>query len=82
MLQVLQFKCFSSGMLQVVHMDVAKVDQNIASISEAYCKPLFKMFHLFQTMLQVFFIWMLHIFHTYVARVYSKCCGCFSLMLQ
>jgi hypothetical protein len=38
------------GMLQVFHMDAAKVDRDfayVASVSEACCKRLFKMFHLF-----------------------------------
>jgi hypothetical protein len=37
-------------MLQMFHMDIAKVDQDVASVasvSEACCKRLFKMFHLF-----------------------------------
>jgi hypothetical protein len=37
-------------MFQIFHMDVAKVDQDVthvASVSEACCKCLFKMFHLF-----------------------------------
>ena len=40
------------GMLQVFHMDVAKVDHDVAyaaSVLEACCKQLFKVFHLFQT---------------------------------
>ena len=47
--------------------------RHVASISEACCKRLFKMFHLFQTMLQEFFIWMLHMFHTHVVSVCFKC---------
>jgi len=34
-------------MLQVFHMDIAKVDRDVASVSEACCKRLFKMFHPF-----------------------------------
>ena len=43
------FICFID-MLQVFYVDIAKVDQdvaNVASVSEACCKRLFKMFHLF-----------------------------------
>jgi hypothetical protein len=46
------FKCFRCfrGMLQVFHLDVAKLDRDVlyvASVSEACCKSLFKIFHLF-----------------------------------
>jgi hypothetical protein len=46
------FKCFRcfSGMLQIFHMDVAKVDwdvSHVAHVSEVCYKCLFKMFHLF-----------------------------------
>jgi hypothetical protein len=50
----LNLRCFR-GMLQVLHTDVAKVDQDIthveyvASILDECFKYLFKMFHLFQT---------------------------------
>jgi hypothetical protein len=40
------------GMLQVFHMNVAKVDRDVAyfaSVSKVCCKRLFKIFHLFQT---------------------------------
>ena len=40
------------GMLQVFHMDVAKVDRDVAyaaSVSETCCKDLFKLFYVFQT---------------------------------
>jgi hypothetical protein len=48
----LYFKCFICfiDMLQVFHVDIAKVDRDVAyvaSVSEAYYKCLFKMFHLF-----------------------------------
>jgi hypothetical protein len=54
----------------------------IASVSETYCKRLFKIFHLFQSYVASIFIWIFHIFHTYVARVCSKCFSCFSCMLK
>ena len=65
MLQAYVFKCFI-GMLQVLHhMDVAKVDWDVAyvvSVSNECCKHLSKMFHLFQTYVASVLIWMLHIF--------------------
>jgi hypothetical protein len=67
-------------MLQVFHMDVAKVDRDlayVASVSEACCKHLFKVFHLFQMYAADVLIWMLHRFQQYVARVCSKCFSCF-----
>jgi hypothetical protein len=81
------FKCFRCYQIHVVsiYMDVAKVDRDVvyvASVSEAFCKRLFKMFHQFQTYVANVFIWMLHTFHTYVVIVYSKCFSYFSLMLQ
>jgi hypothetical protein len=42
-------RCFRD-MLQVLHMDVAKVDQNVAYVAmvvHVCCKRLFPMFHLF-----------------------------------
>jgi hypothetical protein len=61
------FSCFR-GMLQVYHVNVAKVDQDVAcvaSVSKAYCNHLFKIFYRFSDVcLQVFFIWMLYVFHT------------------
>jgi hypothetical protein len=55
------FKCFR-GMLQVLYIDIAKVDRDVAYIVMAIhvCfKCMFQMFHLFQT---------------YVASVLSGCC--------
>jgi hypothetical protein len=55
------FRCFTC-MLQVLYIDVAKVDQGVAHVVTAIhvCfKCIFQMFHLFQT---------------YVASVLSKCC--------
>jgi hypothetical protein len=55
-------------------MDVVKVDRDIAYVAmvvHVCCKLLFLMFHLFFQMYTTnVFIWMLHIFHTYVATVY------------
>jgi hypothetical protein len=69
----------------VFRMDVVKVDRDVAydaSVSEACCKRLFKVFYLFQTYVASVLIWMLHMFHTYVVRVCSKCFSYFILMLQ
>jgi hypothetical protein len=59
------------GMLQVFHMDVAKVDWVVAYVKmvvHVCCKLLFLMFHLFfRRMLQV---------------CLYKCCICFTHMLQ
>ena len=41
-----------------------------------------QVFYLFQTLVASVLIWMLHMFHTYVARVCFKSFICFSLMLQ
>jgi hypothetical protein len=86
------FKCFRHFrcMLQVFHLDVVKSRSGMLHCCicckcflEACCKCLFKMFHLSPDVCcNHFFIWMLHMFHTYVATLCSKCFRCFSLMLQ
>jgi hypothetical protein len=62
-----------------------------AYVSHICCKSMFEIFQLFQSyvaigvfMLQpaIVFIWMLHMFHRYVASVYSKCFICFRLVLH
>jgi hypothetical protein len=53
-------------MLQLFHIDVAKADRDvahIASVSEACCNSLLKMFYMFQT---------------YVVSVLSGCCICYN----
>ena len=53
------------------HMDVAKVDRDVAyvaSVSEACCKRLFKMFYLFQT-------YVAGVFYLDVAYVSHICCN-------
>jgi hypothetical protein len=82
-------KCFGCfiDMLQVFYVDVAKVDRDVAYVAmdvHVCCKLLFPMFHLFffRRMLQVSFIWMLHMFHTYVASVLSGCCVCFTMFFR
>jgi hypothetical protein len=73
------------GMLQVFYMDVAKVDRDVAyaaTVSEACCKHLFKVIHLFQTYVASILIWILHMVHTFVARVCSKSFSYFILILH
>jgi hypothetical protein len=56
-------------MLQVLYVDVAKLDRDVAYVAIAIhvcCKRLFQMFQLFETD---------------VARILSGCCICFTLML-
>ena len=63
------------------HMDVAKVDRDIcicAMVVHISCKLIFPMFHLFfHTYIASVFIWILHMFRTYVASVLFGCCVCF-----
>jgi hypothetical protein len=58
-------------MLQVFHIDVVKVDWDVAYVAmiiHVCCKLLFLMFHLFFKMyVASVFIWILHMFYTYVA---------------
>ena len=73
-------------MLQDLCMDVEKVDRDVAYVAMAIhvcCKRLFQMFHLFFQMYVAYvFIWLLHMFHTYVANVLSRCCICFAMACQ
>jgi hypothetical protein len=58
-------------MLQVFHLDVAKVDCDVAHVAIAIdvCfKCMFQTFHLF--------------FHTFIASISYGCCICFICMLQ
>ena len=71
-------------MLQLFHLDVAKVNQDVAYVFAMVvyvcCKRLSPMFHLFfQTYVASAFISMLHMFYTYVASVLSGCCACMFL---
>jgi hypothetical protein len=63
------------NMLQVFDMDVAKVYRDVASVSEACCKCLFKMFHLLQR-------YVLSVFDLDVAHVSHICCKSMSKMSQ
>ena len=59
-------------MLQMFHMDVAKIDRDarVAIVVHISCKRPFQMFHLlFQKYVASVLIWMLNMFHIYVARV-------------
>jgi hypothetical protein len=68
----------------VFHVDVAKVDWDVAYVAmvvHVCCKLLFPMFHLFfQTCVASVFIWTLHMFQPYVASVLSGCCVCFTIV--
>jgi hypothetical protein len=63
-----------------------KVDWDVAYVAmvvHVCCKLLFSMLHLFfQTYVASVFIWMLHMFHTYVASVLSRCCVCFIMVFK
>jgi hypothetical protein len=86
------FKCFIClrGMLRGFSYGFAKVDRDVvyvAMIIHVCCKRLFTMFHLFfQTYVASVFIWMLHMFYTYVVSVLSRllrmCCNCFQVFFQ
>ena len=86
-------------MLHAFHLDVAKVDRDVAHVVMVIlvcCNCMFQMFYLFfQTYVASVFVWMLHMFHIYVARVLSECsvfkclfmsfqvfCMCFRCMFQ
>jgi hypothetical protein len=65
------FRCFVH-MFQVLHADVAKVDQDVAyvaMIAHVCCKCLFPMFHLF-------------FFRRMLQMCLSGCCICFTYILQ
>jgi hypothetical protein len=66
------------SLLQVFHIDVAKVDRDVAYIAMAiyvYCEPLFQMFYFFfGRMLQVFYLDVVYISHI--------CCKCFRHMFH
>ena len=73
------FRCFR-GMLQAFYIDVAKVDQDVAyfaMVVHIYYKCLLPMFYLcFQTYVTSVFIFMLHMFHVYIACVLFGCFVC------
>jgi hypothetical protein len=64
-------------MLQVFHLDVARVDLDVAYIY-ACCKRMFQVFH---TYVESIFIWMLHVLQwlqTCFPGVSNVCCKCFN----
>ena len=67
-------------MLHAFHLDVAKVDRDVAHVVMVIlvcCNCMFQMFYLFfQTYVASVFIWMFHMFHTYVTGVLSGCSVC------
>ena len=74
-------------MLQVLHVDVAKVDRDVAYVARGVCTRMLQasilnVSSIFQTYAASVFIWMLHMFHTYVASVLSRCCICFAMAFQ
>jgi len=70
----------------VFQMDVAKVNRDVAYVTmvvHVCCKLLFLMFHLFfETYIASVFIWMLHIFYTYVASVLFGYCVYFAIVFN
>ena len=62
-------------------MDVAKVDRDVAYVVMVVCARMLQTFvhnvsSVFYLYIVSVFIWMLHIFHTYVANILSECCVC------
>jgi hypothetical protein len=70
----------------VFPIDVAKVDWDVAYVAMVVhicCKRLSPMFHLFfQTYVASVFIWRLHMLHTHVASVLSRCYICFQWLFK
>ena len=65
-------------MLQVFHIDVAKIDRDVAYVA-IVCTRMLQAYvpnvsSVFQTYIANVFIWMLHMFHTYVACALFGCC--------
>jgi hypothetical protein len=62
-------------MLQVLHMNVAKVDRGVAHVAlQAFVQNVSSVF---QTHVAGVLTWMFYMFYTYVAKVCSKCFICF-----
>ena len=70
----------------MLHTDVAKVDWDVAFVVMVCTRMLqasvTNVSSVFQMYAASVFIWMLHIFHTYVASVLSECCVCFTMVLR
>jgi hypothetical protein len=72
-------------MLQVYHVNVAKVDHDVAcvaSVLEAYYNRLFKIFYRFSDVCLQAFLFGCCMCFTHVVRVCSNSFSCFSLMSQ
>ena len=63
------------------HIDVAKIDRDVASVSEVFYKRLFKIFYLFQTYIAASGF-MLQVFYLDVAYVSHICCKCMFQMFH
>ena len=64
-------------MLQIFHLDVAKVDVDVAYVAmaiHACFKTMFQVFHLFSDVYCKYFIWM---YVPNVSSVSDVCCNCF-----
>ena len=63
--------------------DGVKVDRDVAFVAMVCTRMLqasvFNVSSIFQTYVASVFIWMLHMFHTYVVSVLSGCCVCFAM---
>ena len=83
------FKCFRCfrGMLQVFHMHVAKVDQDVAHVAMVVnicCKRLFQMFHLFFSDIccKCAYLDIAYVSHICLQVLLSGCCICFAMALK
>jgi hypothetical protein len=79
---IIHFKCFKC-ILQVFYMNVTKVDRDVVFVGMVYTCMLQAFIpdvsSVFQTYVSSVFIWMLHMFHIYVASVLFRCCECFAM---
>ena len=67
------------------HVDVAKVDRDVVCYNG--CTRMLQasfpiVSSVFPTHVANVFIWMLHMFHTYIASVLYGCCVCFAMVLS
>ena len=66
--------------LQMFHLDIVKVDLDIAYVAMAIhtCfKTMFQVFHMFSDVCCKCFIWMLQVYVPNVLSVSDICCNCF-----
>jgi hypothetical protein len=70
-------------MLQVLYMDIAKVDCDVVFVAMVYTRMLqasvTNVSSVFRTYVASVFIYMLHMFHTYVVSVLPGCCICLAM---